>query len=106
MGTVVQPGLVSFLESSRVSDTATTGLHPVADNHQMLTGMMTHVVQSFHEFRDVVGRRLLLAWGRPKTAGRQEPDKGGVICRKDEFLSLINCVDLIVEKLQIIGNIQ
>lgn len=72
LGTVVQPDLVSCVKSSRVSGMASTGICPVAVNYHMLTGMVMDAVESFHEVRDIVGQRLLLAWGRPRLFSDQK----------------------------------
>jgi hypothetical protein len=69
LGQVVQPDLVSPLESSRAGYTDVAGLHPVVHHLQILTGIMVDVLQPFHEVHYEVGHRVLLVWGSPKTAG-------------------------------------
>jgi hypothetical protein len=55
-GQAIQQSLVSFLESRGNGHAVIAGLHPVFGHIQMLTGIMTDVMQPFHEVRRLTRR--------------------------------------------------
>jgi hypothetical protein len=63
---VVEPDVITFLESHRISHAVIVGLHMVTGNLQVLQGVVIYVMQLLHEVSCVVDCRLLPIWRSPK----------------------------------------